>query len=401
MKLRHVVVLLACLSSAALAAVQQMPRSVAPEPDPTHSGSLFLAACLVDMASGRTALAETECTKAIQIDPKSAVAYKLRGYAYLIDRNFQSAEADFHVALRLDPEDAESRAGLGQSFNGMHAYEKAVVQFARAVKLEPGSAAYHNGLCWTRAGTRRHLDLALAECNRAMELAPGTPGPLNSRGLVRLRMGRYREAIADYDASLAGRSAQPTARFGRGLAHLRLGEKLAGAADISEALRGDTDIAMLFVHLGLLPRSCADMAKACPPGFPKPATNEKPAYPWLMVSLHGDPDEDYALTIEAHRLELMVTQSARLLGRRDVMPSEPAQTHRQILDRLEQTVVIFNRLLPQACARLRMRPENCQAFRPTWTAVTDPAVAVREAYTRMTPVWAGLCGDRARQCRIE
>ena len=43
------------------------------------------------------------------------------------------------------------------------------------------------GRCWARALTGRDLDKALADCDRALRLAPKTPEFLDSRGLVHLR----------------------------------------------------------------------------------------------------------------------------------------------------------------------------------------------------------------------
>lgn len=403
MKLGPAVALIACLcaSPAPAAVPQRTPAPSKPEVNQGQLENLFLAACLGDMAAGLAAKAEAECSKAIALDPRSAVAYKLRGYGYLMTRRFERAEADFRVALRLKPADAQNHAGLGQSLSGMGDYEKAVSQFALAVKLSPKMAAYHNGLCWARAGTGKHLDRALADCNHALALAPGTPGPLNSRGLVRLRMGRYRGAITDYNVSLAVRSAQPSARFGRGWARLQLGEKPQGTRDIAQARREDADIDLMFVRLGILPRSCAEAATGCPAGFPAASRKAAPSYPWLVVSLHGDPDEDFALAIEAHRLDVMVGQVADLLGRKTPVPPMPAQSHQAILDQLSRTVERFNGLLPQACVGGRIRPQQCRPFRPAWTAATDPAVAVEEAYGRIVPVWAGLCAGRAQRCPIE
>ena len=402
-KLGHAIALLGCLfAGPVLAAIPQMPRSIAPsEPDLDRAqrGAFFLAGCLADMASGRVALAEDECTKAIALDPKSPVAYKLRGYGRLIARHYELAEADFHAALRLGPDDAENRAGLGQSYNGMHVYEKAVVQFARAVKLDPANAAYHTGLCWTRAGTGRHLDLAMASCNRGLRLAPGTAGSLSTRAMLWLRMHRYRNAMADYNASLTVRDAQPSAKFGRGLARLALGEKFQGATDILEARRGDGDIDMLYVHMGVLQRSCAERGKHCPAGFPAPAKTPANTGSWLTVSLHGDPDEDYALAIEAHRLDIMVSQLALMLGRNGRILLELPQGHQAILLRVSQAVATFNRLLPRACATGRLRKQDCRAFQPKWTADVDPAKAVEQAYGRIEPVWVSLC--QGHRCPIE
>ncbi len=41
--------------------------------------------------------------QAIQLDPKSSHAYNARGYAYLRQRDYQHALADFDEAIRLEP----------------------------------------------------------------------------------------------------------------------------------------------------------------------------------------------------------------------------------------------------------------------------------------------------------
>src|SRR6266702_2336800 len=266
---------------------------------------VFLAACLSALANGNPTNAEQMCSRAIAFDPLSETGYKLRGYAYLIEHRFERAAADFQVALKMRPDDAENRAGYGQSLNGLGQFGQAVSEFARAVSLSPAIAAYHNGLCWARAGTGRNLRTALGDCNRALVLAPGTPGPFNSRGLVKLRMGKLKEAVADYDASLAVKPVQPSARFGRGLARLLLHQTLDGISDISEARRVDPDIDELFIGLGVLSRQCRHGAGkcGCPAGFPSRAEHKAPSYTWLVARLYSDPELDSVPTVGVQRLD--------------------------------------------------------------------------------------------------
>ncbi|HWY62304.1 MAG TPA: tetratricopeptide repeat protein [Rhizomicrobium sp.] len=262
----------------------------APELDgrsgPGGYGNPFLWTCLADLSRGLTAKAEEACGRAIAINPKDADTYELRGYAYLIEHRFEHAEADFRVVLKLRSESAEVLAGLGQSLNGLGQFDRAVAQFAKAAALAPKNAAYRNGLCWARAGTGKNLKQALADCNAALALAPGTPGPLNSRSLVELRLGRFGAAVTDYTASLKAMPQQASARFGRGLAHLGLGHVAAGSADILSARKTDNEIDGLFVLLGLLPRECGQGKPKCPPGFPPDSGGAE--YRRLAVSMPGN-----------------------------------------------------------------------------------------------------------------
>ncbi len=240
------------------------------------TGSLFLAFCLDQLTRGQLARAQEACGRALDIDPQDADAHKLRGYVYLLEHRFERAADDFRAALRRQPRDDEDLAGYGQSLSGLGQYAAAVVQFRKALALSPQKAAYWNALCWARAGTGRQLDQALAACNRALTIEPGAPGPLNSRGLVYLRMKRFGPAVADYTVSLRARPQQASAWFGRGLARLSAGE-VAGATDIVNARRRDAAVDGMFIAMGILPARC-DRPGGCPPGFPPVGQKRPSAY---------------------------------------------------------------------------------------------------------------------------
>jgi tetratricopeptide (TPR) repeat protein len=230
------------------------------------------------LVRGDTIRAEKSCSAALLQNPEEHDAYKLRGYAYLIDQRFEHAGADFQAALRLKPRDHEDRAGYARSLSGQGKFQEAVVQYRRALDLAPDKAPYWSGLCWARAGSGQHLNRALQECNKALMLQPGMPGALNSRGLVYLRLKNFNRAVSDYTASLAAGPLQASARFGRGLAWLYSGERGKGQADIVEARRRDAGIDTLFGLLGLLRVSCIQQHENCPPGFPAKLDKPTPTH---------------------------------------------------------------------------------------------------------------------------
>jgi tetratricopeptide (TPR) repeat protein len=234
------------------------------------------------MTHGQMRLAEDACTRAIEFNAKEATAYELRGYVYLQEQRFERAESDFRVALKLQPGNDQTLAGYAQSLSGLGKFDEAIVQFDKAIALAPRIAAYHSARCWAQAATGRNLPRAVADCNEALTLAPGTPGPLNGRGLAELRMEKYQLALRDYGASLAGNEHQPSAFFGRGLTKLALHQIAAGKSDIVRARQDDPEIDSLFVTLGLLSRECAagDTSK-CPAGFPALPPQGKWLAAWL------------------------------------------------------------------------------------------------------------------------
>ena len=271
--------LVALLMTTCVATAQPMSASLRPREDMLPAPQLEdraakaapvafpLLDCLNSLVRGNADRAESSCSAALMQNPREHDAYKLRGYAYLIQHRFERAAADFEAALRLKPRDDEDRAGYAQSLSGQGRFKDAVVQYRKAVDLAPAKAPYWNGLCWARAGTGSQLDQALRECNQALLLQPDAPGSLNSRGLVYLRMKRFDRSVVDYTASLSAGPLQASAWFGRGLALLYRGQTEKGRTDIVEARRLDPEIDSLFILSGVLPANCARSQPDCPPGF--------------------------------------------------------------------------------------------------------------------------------------
>ena len=92
-----------------------------------------------------------------------------------------------------------------------------------------------NGRCWARALAGTDLALALKDCNAALSASPHTAAFLDSRGLVRVRMGDYAGAVKDYDEVLVAAPDTAWSLYGRGIARLRLGQKNASEADLKKA----------------------------------------------------------------------------------------------------------------------------------------------------------------------
>jgi tetratricopeptide (TPR) repeat protein len=133
-------------------------------------------------------------------------AFLLRGAAFARKGDKVNATADYQQAIRM-ADDSADRAG--QPF-------------------------WHNQRCWARAVAGLDLDIALAQCNEALTLHPNLDEVLDSRGFVYLRLRRYRDAIADYDAALKQNPRSPSSLLGRAVAKFHLGDD-AGAKDDATA----------------------------------------------------------------------------------------------------------------------------------------------------------------------
>lgn len=169
--------------------------------------------------------------------PDSYILHFGRATVFLALHDLPSASGEIDRALSLQPDGANTLTLKANIRGAAGDADGALAAADRAVELSPNSAIAYNLSCYIRAVYDRDLaEKALPACNRAVELLPGSPDVLDSRGFVYLRLGRYEEAIADYDAAIAlSRDPPPTSLYGRGLAEQKSGQKLSGEADIAAA----------------------------------------------------------------------------------------------------------------------------------------------------------------------
>jgi tetratricopeptide (TPR) repeat protein/transglutaminase-like putative cysteine protease len=121
-----------------------------------------------------------------------------------------------------------------------------------ALAKKPADADLLNEACWGRAVFKLELDTALAQCDRSIS-GKRRANVLDSRGLVRLQRGEWKEAAADYGDAVAARPMLANSLYGRGIARKRLGDLAGSKADIDAALRIDPTMADRYAFYGITP----------------------------------------------------------------------------------------------------------------------------------------------------
>ncbi|WP_114951055.1 DUF3857 domain-containing protein [Sphingosinicella terrae] len=130
--------------------------------------------------------------------------------------------------------------------------EGAVNAISAALAVEPENRLLLNSRCWIRGTLNVQLDEALADCDGALRSEANAP-TLDSRALVKLRLGRTEEAIADADAALALQPLQAASLYVRGVARIRSGAREAGEQDLAAARRLQFDIDSEYRRYGITP----------------------------------------------------------------------------------------------------------------------------------------------------
>jgi tetratricopeptide (TPR) repeat protein len=184
-----------------------------------------------------------------------------RAQLRLAEKDRAGATADLDAADQIAPKQADVRFRLAELYLQSDLPARAVPQYDLWIANHPNDSkmvqALH-GRCWVRAVQGQGLAEALTDCNAAYRQSDktnhaGVAAVLASRGLVRLRLGNYDKAIADYDDALKLAPKNPWSLYGRGVAKIHTQKTADGEADLARATALSSTIAEEFKRRGITP----------------------------------------------------------------------------------------------------------------------------------------------------
>ena len=152
--------------------------------------------------SGDDARAVEELTEAVRLDPGRAVYHENLGRAYRRKGMLKEADRELTEASRLAPDDAAIWIALGRVRVEEKDVDGAATAYATALKLDPirEDAAADLGSLLADAGRLPDAEAALTG---AIENNAKSPVLWNNLGVVRVREGRYEQAIEAFHKAIA------------------------------------------------------------------------------------------------------------------------------------------------------------------------------------------------------
>jgi tetratricopeptide (TPR) repeat protein len=223
-------------------AIADYSRAIALAPKEARYRVQRAEAYLVDH---RRTEALADLDAAIALDPANLPALLDRGALRVEDKKFDEAIRDADAAAHAAAPTIAEHMQIAGLYEAAHDYGPAIDQLGLWIDSHRTDAHLPEALnarCWVRALANRDLDAALDDCNAALRLAPHTPSFLDSRGLVRVRMGQWDKAIADYDEALKLSPKIAWSLYGRGIARRHKGLAAQGDADIAAAAAIDKEL---------------------------------------------------------------------------------------------------------------------------------------------------------------
>jgi tetratricopeptide (TPR) repeat protein len=199
--------------------------------------------------------ADADFRNALQLNPNEDARYVLfltRGILRFNQRELERAAADFRSAMALKPEQYNAYLNLAQVYLAQGEFEAAAEQVKTALSLQPPLqviAGYHLERGRALVQNKKYAE-AVEACAAALKLSPQQALPHEVCGRALLALERYERAEQAFDEYLRQRGEKTSDLFrGRGLARMKLGKYPEAVEDYTRALELAPD-GNIYQHRG-------------------------------------------------------------------------------------------------------------------------------------------------------
>lgn len=187
--------------------------------------------------------------KALKLEPGNAEALAEKAEQLAVTSDYKGALQLYDAAVEAAPDNTYLAIGRAMIlYKAGNTVEAEKLLAARRASLK--SATEFNNLCWSKATKNMMLESALQDCQEALRLKPDNGAALDSLALVKLRLGKFDEAISLYGQAIAKKTGSAS-YMGRAIAYARKGDKARSVADRAEAMKLDPDVETRFAEYGL------------------------------------------------------------------------------------------------------------------------------------------------------
>jgi tetratricopeptide (TPR) repeat protein len=187
--------------------------------------------------------------KAIELDPLYFLAYRVRGNAWQIKKNYEKAIQDYNKAIELNPDDSFAYNNLGNSYLEKNEFERAKALFDKAIELNPDYPDPYNGRVNYYYSTGKY-DEAIAECDAVIKLGIGSFFIFYNRGNAYYRKGDFDKAYESYTESIKLNKKNSFAYNNRGIIQKGRHNLEKAAEEFRMAINADSKNYTAYKNLG-------------------------------------------------------------------------------------------------------------------------------------------------------
>ena len=225
------------------------------ELEPTNSQYLYNRG-VVHFEAGHMDLALSDFNQALLLKPNDALALAARAEVRLMTGDEAQANKDFADAMRLSPGDDRIAVRRAAAYGRLARYDLAVAAYDQIIAQHPTAeraAELINRRCAVAAMWRQLPQREAVVCDEALKAKPDDSGLLQSRGFIRLRLGKLDDALADFNAALRGDPNSTAALYGKSVVEARKGLPVEAKSDLWKATGTNPKVVAQLTAAGFTP----------------------------------------------------------------------------------------------------------------------------------------------------
>lgn len=180
-------------------------------------------------------------SRAIELDSSDSRAYYWRGRTYYVIGDDSRAVNDLTQAIQLDDTYATAYYWLGKAYYATDSLEQAISSYSQAIRLMPNNrfAYLDRGDCYYRL---KQFSKAIQDFSKAIELDPKEADGYRLRAEVSTIERNFSSAVEDYSRAILLDPNDAGQYVGRGLAFQMQQEHESAIEDFSKAIQLDSQM---------------------------------------------------------------------------------------------------------------------------------------------------------------
>lgn len=190
-------------------------------------------------AAGKSAEAQADFDRAIELGYTAAHAYMSRGLFWAASRHFEKAILDYTKAIEKQPTDVAALVNRAAAYLASNQLEKSEQDYTAAITLQPKSPLLYQQRAVTRKAMAK-IDDAISDFSQAIEIyGPNKPQSIPawmSRGFLHFQTAKHQQAIDDFSHVIQLNPKATVAYNNRGYNLQQLGKPVDALADFNKAI---------------------------------------------------------------------------------------------------------------------------------------------------------------------
>lgn len=183
---------------------------------------------------GKIDKALADYNKALEIEPKYALAYNNRGNIYFAKSDLDKALNDYNKVIELSPNNAKAYNNVGAVKFKQNDYESALQNVNKALTIQKvyPDATLNKAVIYT---AQQKYELALAEFTTYLKYIQNNSQVYNWRGAINRFLKQYNEAVQDANIAISLQPNNGEYYYQRSISYLENNNKIKALEDAKQA----------------------------------------------------------------------------------------------------------------------------------------------------------------------